>query len=142
MPSEFLLRIHVEAMVPLRIYDYLRCPGGIDPQRVEYARNVLAWDLAEHGDALLYYEKTKKPKSAKQAKKTEQSNSIGTAEMMNKLVDGLAILSFCPGGINFLGLHFEAAEIAKRLGIALEPEESMLEPIKSEERTEAYEQAV
>jgi hypothetical protein len=106
------MRLHVETMVPLRIHDYLKCPGGIDEQRFEYARNVLAWDIAEQGDTLLYRVKGK------------------SAEMINKLVEGLAILSFCPGGVTFLGIHFEAADMAKRLGIPMEPVEYALEPIE------------
>lgn len=121
MPSEdthALMRLHVETCVPLRIYDYLRYPGGIDEQRFAYARNVLAWDIAEQGDALLYRVKGK------------------SAEMANKLVEGLAILSFCPGGVTFLGLHFDASEMAKQLGIAMEAEEYAVEPLEGLEESE------
>jgi hypothetical protein len=123
--TKFLMQMHIEATVPLLIHDYLKC-RGIDEQHFAYARNVLAWDIAQHGDALLYKEGTTRDK------KTGETRNIGTAEMVNKLVEGLAILSFCPGGVTFLGLHFEASEIAKRLGIAMEPEEPIEEPIESE----------
>lgn len=47
--------------------------------------------VAEKGDIILF----------KSAKKGE------TAAAFNALAEGLAILSFCPGGVKFLDIHFE-----------------------------------
>lgn len=88
--KQMLMRLHLEAMVPFAIHDLAKA-GGPSEQHFARARNVLAWDIAESGDALLYRVKGK------------------TSEMMSKLIEGIAILSFCPGGIDFLGLHFEAS---------------------------------
>jgi hypothetical protein len=90
--APFLMRLHIEAMVPLAIHD-LHKVGGPTDWHLEHARK-LAWDIAECGDILIY----------KSDKKGE------TANMMNKLVEGLTILVFQPGGITFLGVHFEVEE--------------------------------
>lgn len=50
--------------------------------------------IAEHGDVVLY----------KSKKKGE------TAEAFNQLAVGLAVLAFAPGGVRFMGLHFEAVK--------------------------------
>lgn len=47
--------------------------------------------VAEHGDIILF----------KSKKKGE------SAEAFNRLAEGLACLSFAPGGVKFLGLHFD-----------------------------------
>lgn len=88
--ASFLMRTHVDAMVPLAIQEIAR-GGGITDEHINLARS-LSWDLAECGDILIY----------RSDKKDE------TAKMMNKLVEGLAILAFLPGGVTFLGVHFEA----------------------------------
>ena len=90
MSNDFLMKTHLEAMVPLAIQEIVRS-GGITDEHINRARGI-AWDVAEHGDILLY-----------------KSNKKGeSARMMNKLVEGLAILSFCPGGVIFAGLHFKS----------------------------------
>ncbi len=130
MPSEdthALMRLHVETCVPLMVYEILRS-GGIDERHLARAKEH-GQAIAEHGDALLYREGTTRNKEG-------QINNIGTAEMVNKLVEGLAILSFCPGGVTFLGLHFDASEMAKRLGIAMAAEEYTLEPLEGLEESE------
>jgi hypothetical protein len=85
--AEELMKLHVEAMVPLAIHELVRM-GGPTEQHLARAKTI-GQDLAERGDMLLFRLK----------KKGE------TAEMMNKLVEGLA---FCPGGMTFLGLKFDA----------------------------------
>lgn len=87
--AEELMKLHVSAMVPLAIQELARVDGPSESHLVR-ARTI-GQDLAERGDILLFRSK----------KKGE------TAEMMNKLVEGLAILAFCPGGVTFLGLKFE-----------------------------------
>lgn len=94
--APFLLKLHVEAMVPLAIHDLIR-HGGPTSWHQEQARE-LAWSIAECGDILIY----------KSDKKGE------TAKIMNKLIGGLAILAFQPGGITFLGLHFEVPENSEK----------------------------
>lgn len=87
--TNFLLMLHVEAMVPLAIADYQQKGGPSDLDR-ERARMQYPDLIGSHGDNLLYQGKT-------------------TAKVIGALVDGLAILAFCPGGITFAGLHFEVA---------------------------------
>lgn len=93
MSNDFLMKTHLEAMVPLAIQE-IKKSGGITDEHINRARGI-AWDVAEHGDILLY-----------------KSNKKGeSARMMNKLVEGLAILSFCPGGVIFAGLHFKSEAV-------------------------------
>ena len=87
--TSMLMRLHLEVAVPLAIHDLLQI-GGPSDWHFSRAREY-AWDIGEGGDALLYRVKGK------------------TSEMMGKLIEGLAILAFCPGGVDFLGLHFEAS---------------------------------
>jgi len=88
--SDFLLKTHLEAMVPLAIQT-IKDSGGITDEHINRARSI-AWEIAEHGDIILY----------KSDKKGE------TAKRINQLVEGLAILAFCPGGVTFMGLHFSS----------------------------------
>ena len=83
-----LLTLRLQAFVPLRIREY-EAIGGPDEQDFGRVRNVYPWKLGSHGDALFYREKGQ------------------TAEVMGILVDGLAVLAFCPGGITAFGCHFE-----------------------------------
>jgi hypothetical protein len=53
--------------------------------------------IAEHGDIILY-----------KSSPAEVRKFGGTAEAFNRLAEGLAALSFCPGGVRFMELHFEA----------------------------------
>ncbi|HEY4036839.1 MAG TPA: hypothetical protein VGL94_23015 [Ktedonobacteraceae bacterium] len=91
------MKLHVSAMVPLTIRELLRI-GGPTQEHFDRAR-VIGQDIAERGDMLLFRSK----------KKGE------TAEMMNELVEGLAILAFCPGGFTFMGLTFDAQSMRSRL---------------------------
>ncbi len=90
--NEFLLRLHTETFVPLAIEEY-RLSGGPSEHDFARIRNVYPTEVGSHGDALLYREKGQ------------------TARMMNILVDGLAVLAFCPGGVTAFDRHFEALPI-------------------------------
>ncbi len=48
--------------------------------------------IAEHGDDLLFRSKKKG----------------GSAEAFNRLAEGIACLSFCPGGVKVFGSHWES----------------------------------
>ncbi len=81
-----LLKLHLEAFVPVMIEEFL---AG---QRVlTMPRPDLATYLATNGDAIIY-------------------RSPGrTAKAVNALVEALATMAFCPGGVRFMGLHFEVS---------------------------------
>ncbi len=89
MSTKDLLTMHLDAVVPLRIIDYQQQggPSDLDYQRIstEYPSRI-----GSEGDAILYYVKGK------------------SAEMVNILVDSLAVLAFVPGGVTAFGVHFEA----------------------------------
>jgi hypothetical protein len=85
--KKMVMRLHLEASVPFAIHD-LKKQGGPSAYHREKVRGY-AWDIAGGGDALLYREKLK------------------SAVMMSKLIESLAIMAFQPGGVTFLGLHFE-----------------------------------
>lgn len=89
MPAcEPLLRISLEAAVPLWVEEWRRLgPGGAEERAAECARVV-----AEKGDVLQY-----------RGKKRGES-----AAAFNALAEGLALLSFAPGGVTFLGLQWES----------------------------------
>lgn len=82
-----LLPGFVAAFVPLHIAEY-KLKGG--PSEDDFARcPEYARMLGEHGDALLY----KIPGQ--------------TAQMMNMLLDAIAVLAFLPGGVTVFGVHYE-----------------------------------
>ena len=83
-----LIRLTLEVGVPFAIHD-LQKQGG--PTEWHFGEaSAFAWRLGAEGDTLLYRTKG------------------NTAEMMDRLIDCIAILAFCPGGITTFGLHFEA----------------------------------
>lgn len=84
-----LLQLHLQTMVSICIHDYAQ-QGG--PSEEDYARirNLYPTEIGSHGDAIQFREKGQ------------------TARMIDMLVDGLAVLAFCPGGVTAFGLHFEA----------------------------------
>jgi hypothetical protein len=88
-----LLQLHLDTFVPLRVREILES-GGVDSLMFERARG-LAIEIGSHGDAILFSVKRK------------------TSEMMGKLVEAVAVLSFAPGGITIFGLHFDAEELRK-----------------------------
>ena len=51
--------------------------------------------MGEHGDDILF------PKA----------NKGNETEAMDKLVEGIAVLAFCPGGIRIFGLEYDATKI-------------------------------
>lgn len=81
-----LMKLHLSMCVPLRI-DELRTMRF--PLEDHLARiRPYALDIAEYGDQLLFRGKR-------------------TTELMNKVVDALAVMAFLPGGVTLFGLHFE-----------------------------------
>ena len=87
-PNHELLKISLSAAVPLWILKLKRMPWA----QVIEQRERSAQMIAEHGDNILY-----------RAKKKGE-----TAAAFNALAEALAMLAFCPGGVTFAGLHFEA----------------------------------
>jgi hypothetical protein len=84
-----LLATTLEVAVPLRIAEY-RAQGATHIH--EDVRRQLVEMIAAHGDDIIY--KSKKPG--------------GTADAFNALARALALLSFAPGGVTFLGIHWES----------------------------------
>jgi hypothetical protein len=102
--NRFLLELHLQACVPLRIWDIKRRGGPLDSDVERVQGYVEPTDpVSEDGlggvnsllcagaEAILF--RTEKGKSA---------------EWVSKLVDALAVLSFCPGGCSFLGMKWES----------------------------------
>lgn len=79
-----LLRCHLAALVPLVIQEVLLGQRGLVLPRPDLAKTI-----AVSGDAILY----RIPGQ--------------TARAVSALVEALATLAFCPGGVSFLDLHFE-----------------------------------
>jgi len=96
-----LLQLHLSTFVPLTIREIL-ASGGVTDLMFAQARSY-ATDIGAHGDAILFSVKHK------------------TAEMMGKLVEVVAVLSFVPGGITLFDVHFEAEIFRKQWGFP-EPE--------------------
>ena len=92
-----LLQLHLSTFVPLTIREIL-ASGGVTDLMFAQARSY-ATDIGAHGDAILFSVKHK------------------TAEMMGKLVEVVAVLSFVPGGITLFDVHFEAEVLRKQWGI-------------------------
>ena len=86
------LRAHLQAHVPPRIRYYLG-KDGPSAQDVERVREY-ATDLGTFGDIILFPDGKGKDKPH-----------------LEKLVDGVAVLSFCPLGVTLFGLHFDAANL-------------------------------
>lgn len=85
MSSEVLL-LTLEAAVPLWIHRVRSWPR---PYR-EAREKVCAEVIAAEGDNIMFKTKGK------------------TANAFNRLAEGLALLSFVPGGVKFSGLHWES----------------------------------
>jgi len=83
-----LLKIALSAAVPLRIMEYQNRPWNELHNEILGASQV----IAEHGDKLMF--RSKKPGE--------------TAWVFNTVAKALAVMSFVPGGVKFLGMHFEA----------------------------------
>jgi len=86
--SNPLLAVSLECAVPLRILEHRKT----DPEeRIKRARE-LANVVASHGDDILYRSKRRGESAA----------------AFNALAEGIALLAYAPGGVTFLGAHWEA----------------------------------
>lgn len=81
-----LLATHLAMCVPLRINELRR----MDLPLEDHLARVTPYgqDIAECGDQLLF-------------------QGPRTKELINKVVDGLAVMALVPGGVTLFGLHFE-----------------------------------
>jgi hypothetical protein len=99
-PQAHLLRCHLSAFVPLVIQEYV-----LGQRALRFPRPDLAQVIAAQGDAILY-------------------RSPGrTAQAVFALVEALATMAFVPGGVDFLGLHFE---VPPRQALAVLEEQQLL----------------
>ena len=101
--NEELLKLHVQMTVPLMIMGILES-GGLTDAHIAKAREH-AHTIAEQGDLLLFRSKQKG----------------GSAKVMHALCYSLAVLSCCPSGVTFAGVHFEAAQINDILRRGVDP---------------------
>lgn len=85
-----VMRIALSAAVPLWIMQLKRLS---EAERLELAR-LAGQTIAEKGDVLQFGSKKKG----------------AAAEVFNQLAKGIAALSFAPGGVTFLGDHWETKE--------------------------------
>lgn len=83
-----LLQASLEAAVPLYIAE-LEAQGGPDEHDIASCQEI-ASEIGAHGDALMFRVKGK------------------TAQLFNKLAFGLAVMAFCPNGVEFLGVRWRA----------------------------------
>jgi hypothetical protein len=120
MADEFLLKLCIEATVPFMILDIIE-QGGIKDYHLEEARRYVDI-IASEGDLILY-----------RSKKKGQ-----TARAFNALCRLLAIGAFFPGGIKFMGMHFEekTGEALEHLldSLLLEDFEKLKVAMEAEER--------
>ena len=91
------LRMALSAAVHLRIME-LQARGGVSPEDI-IACNASAKIIGEKADLLMFPGR----------KRGE------TAAVFNVLVNALAVLSFAPGGVDFLGDHWESASFMREL---------------------------
>lgn len=90
MTSNSTLELHLSMTVPLRILELRELmQQGIGLTEHIARVSPYAHDIAECGDQILF-------------------RGSRTTELINKLVDAVAVLSFVPGGITMFGLHFES----------------------------------
>lgn len=86
--QEQLLKSMLPMAVTMNIMDFKRLPWSQLQEIATYASQY----VAEKGDNILF----KGPKKG------------DTAKAFNELAKGIAVASFAPGGVKFLGMHFEA----------------------------------
>ena len=85
-----LLRNHLQGVVPLYAHEFLT-----KQRELIMPRPDLAAYLGANGDAIIY-------------------RSPGrTAKAITILCEAIATMAFCPGGVNFVGLHFEVVNTAE-----------------------------
>lgn len=87
-----LIAIHLSMAVPLVIRE-LEKRGGPTPEALNRV-SEFALKLGEYGDQLLY-------------------GGPKTSELMNELVEGIAIMAFIPGGAKVFGMHFIASGVER-----------------------------
>jgi len=102
--THLLMKTHLSAMVPLLIWEF-KAQGGPTEQDYERVREY-AHVFGAQGDNLLFQSKTRGL----------------TADLMNKLVEAMAVMAFVPGGVKALGLHFNASGIPASPGATPEAE--------------------
>lgn len=86
------LRAHLQARVPLLMRFYRR-KGGPDEKDLERVRGY-AKVIGEFGDLILFPDGKGKDK-----------------DLLEKLAEGVAVLSFAPLGVTVFGLHYDASEL-------------------------------
>lgn len=94
-----MLPIFVEAIVPLRIHDLSKI-GGPSQEHFDYAKQYGDMLAGPPCEDLMY----------KPDRKKDRGNS---KEMLNRLTRVLAIMAFLPGGVTFMGLHFEVPQLVQ-----------------------------
>lgn len=82
-----LMRTALAAAIPLWVIEFRKRPWDEVAEKAKECGQI----IAEKGDVLQFKSKTKGE----------------TAKAFNALAQGLAALSFCPGGVTFLGDHWE-----------------------------------
>lgn len=81
-----LLGIALDCAVPLMIREIVA--WGWSWEMIERRARICGQEVASKGDIIQY-------------------KSKGTAEAFNRLAEGLACLAFAPGGVTFLGRHWQ-----------------------------------
>lgn len=94
-----ILGITLDLAVPLWIERFKERPWSELKERADACQEV----IAHQADQVLF--KTKAGK-----------DQVGTAEAFNRLAEALAILSFVPGGVKFLGRHWETVDAETQTG--------------------------
>lgn len=88
MSDDTLLRLSLMTAVPMW---QMNIRGWSDERRAERS-GICSQAVAEKGDIILYRSKKKG----------------ATAGAFNRMAEGVALLSFAPGGVTIFGMHFEA----------------------------------
>lgn len=86
-----LLKDSLAIAVPIKIAEFQE-KGGPGDYDIEEMRRI-GEEIAEHGDALLFREKRE------------------TARLWGRLVFALSVMAFFPGGVTFLGDHWNAEAV-------------------------------
>ncbi len=86
-PNDSLLLDTLQVAVPL----WVQRLRNYNWAHIEKRGKECAQHIAEHGDNILYL--SKQPGA--------------TADAFNRLAEGIACLSFAPGGVKFMGVHWE-----------------------------------
>ena len=92
MPDDTMLKVTLSAAVPLWI---LKIQNECWTPEYRHERIAICGEtVAFKGDIILF--RGRKPGE--------------TAEAFNRLAEGIALLSFAPGGVTTFGMHFESKE--------------------------------